>query len=189
MLSSDLHQGSIAEQDIPKISRYSRANANSIQRHGHPYLDRIRSIQKVLKRGEKVLVVALQPRMLPGGSYLIPNIIYATNERIIVSEPHSTGLSGGKVSIPYCAMVSIKLEERLYSSLAIKIELSASSNAAGMGMIHGVIGGKNRNERIIDAIPRMKAEELMEAILFAFRRNRVKFRPPHSTDINVGHIK
>lgn len=177
------------KQDIAKISRYLRANSNSIQPQGHPYLDRIDNIQKVLKRGEKVLVVALQSRMLPGGSYLIPNIIYATNERIIVSEPHSTDLGGGKVSIPYSTIASIKLEEGLYSSLAVKFELSASSNAAGMGMIHGIVGGQNRNERIIDAIPRVKAEELMEAILFAIRRNKAKFRSPNLTVIKVGHVK
>jgi hypothetical protein len=184
-----LHQGSIAERGTPKISRYLRANANSIQREDHSYLDRIRDIQRVLKRGEKVLAVALQPRMLPGGSYLIPNIIYATNERIIVSESHSTEIGAVKVSIPYCSIANIKLEEGIYSTLAVKFELSASSNAAGMGMIHGILGGKNRNERILDAIPRAKAEELMEAILFSIRRSKVKFRPQNLTEIRVGHVK
>jgi hypothetical protein len=177
------------EQDIPKISRYLRANDNTIQRQGHPYLDRIKRIQKMLRKGEKVLVVALQPRMLPGGSYLVPNIIYATNERIIVSESHSTELGGVKVSIPYCSIANIKLEEGIYSTLAVKFELSASSNAAGMGMIHGILGGKNRNERILDAIPRAKAEELMEAILFSIRRSKVKFRPQNLTEIRIGHVK
>jgi hypothetical protein len=159
------------EQDIPKISRYLRANANTIQRQGHPYLDRIKSIQKMLRKGEKMLVVALQPRLLPGGSYLVPYIIYATNERIIVSEPHLTELGEVKVSIPYCSIASIKLEEGIYSTLAVKFEFSASSTAAGMGMIHGIVGGKIRNERILYAIPRVKAEELMKAILFSIRRN------------------
>ena len=72
-----------------------------------------------------MLAVALQPRMLPGGSYLIPNIIYATNKRIIVFEQHSSDLGGGKVSIPYDMMASIKLEEGPYSTLAVKFELSA----------------------------------------------------------------
>jgi hypothetical protein len=184
-----LHQGSIAERDTPKISRYLRANANSIQREDHSYLDRIRDIQRVLRRGEKVLAVALQPRMLPGGSYLIPNIIYATNERIIVFEQHSSDLGGGKVSIPYDMMASIKLEEGPYSTLAVKFELSALSNVAGLGMIHGIVGGRNRNERIIVAIPRAKAEELIEAILFAIRRNSVRIRPPHLSDIKVGGVK
>ena len=167
-----MHQGSIAERDTPKISRYLRANANSIQREDHSYLDRIRDIQRVLKRGEKVLAVALQPRMLPGGSYLIPNIIYATNERIIVFQQHSSDLGGGKVSIPYDMMASIKLEEGPYFTLAVKFELSALSNVAGLGMI-----------------PRAKAEELIEAILFAIRRNSVRIRPPHLSDIKVGGVK
>jgi hypothetical protein len=183
-----LHQGSIVEQDISEISRYLRANSNSIQRQGHPFMDRIKRIQKMLRKGEKVLVVALQPRMLPGGSYLVPNIIYATNERIIVSEPHLTELGGVKVSIPYCSIANIKLEEGIYSTLAVKFELSASGDAAGMGMIHGIVGGKIRNERILDAIPRAKAEELMKAILFSIRRNKIKFRPQHLTKIRVGHV-
>jgi hypothetical protein len=183
-----LHQGSIVEQDIPKISRYLRANANTIQRQGHSHLDRIKSIQKMLRKGEKVLAVALQPRMLPGGSYLVPNIIYATNERIIVSEPYLTELGGVKVSIPYCSIANIKLEQGIYSTLAVKFELSASSNAAGMGMIHGIVGGKIRNERILDAIPRAKAEDLMKAILISFRRNKIKFRAQHLTKIRVGHL-
>lgn len=176
------------EQDNSKISRYLRAKPSLIQRQGHPYMDQIKRIQKMLRKGEKVLVVALQPRMLPGGSYLVPNIIYATNERIIVSEPHLTDLGGVKVSIPYCSIANIKLEEGIYSTLAVKFELSASGDAAGMGMIHGIVGGKIRNERILDAIPRAKAEELMKAILFSIRRNKIKFRPQHLTKIRVGQV-
>jgi hypothetical protein len=52
-------------------------------------------------------------------------------------------------------------------------------------MIHGLVGGKNRNERIIDAIPREKAEELMHAILFAISRNRIKFRIRNLSEIKV----
>jgi Bacterial PH domain len=176
------------EQDNSKISRYLRAKPSSIQRQGHPYMVQIKRIQKMLRKGEKVLAVALQPRMLPGGSYLVPNIIYATNERIIVSGPHLTELNGVKVSIPYCSIVNIKLEQGIYSTLAVKFELSASSNAAGMGMIHGIVGGKIRNERILDAIPRAKAEDLMKAILISFRRNKIKFRAQHLTKIRVGHV-
>ena len=56
-------------------------------------------------------------------------------------------------------------------------------------MIHGIVGGRNRNERIIVAIPKAKAEELIEAILFAIRRNSVRIRPPHLSDIKVGGVK
>jgi hypothetical protein len=183
-----LHQGSIVEQDNSKISRYLRAKPSSIQRQGHPYMVQIKRIQKMLRKGEKVLVVALQPRMLPGGAYLVPNIIYATNERIIVSEPHLTELGGVKVSIPYRSIAKIKLEEGIYSTLAVKFELSAPGNTTGMGMIHGIVGGKIRNERILDAIPRAKAKELMKAILFSIRRNNIKFRAQYLTKIRVGHV-
>ena len=56
-------------------------------------------------------------------------------------------------------------------------------------MIHGLVGGKNRNERIIDTIPREKAEELMHAILCAMSRNRIKFRIRNLSEIKVRRTK
>jgi hypothetical protein len=166
-----------------------RVSPNSIEHQDRSNLNQIRNIQKVLKRGEKVIAVVLQPRMLPGGSYLIPNIIYATNARIIVVDPHISDFGWTKVSIPYDIVTSIKLEEGPYSTLSIKFELAALINAVGLGMIHGIVGGKNRYERIIDAIPREKAEELMDAILSAMRNNSIKFRPRNLSDIKVRRVK
>jgi hypothetical protein len=105
--------------------------------------------------------------MLPGGSYLVPNIIYATNERIIVYDPYASDFNGGKVSIPYNTVVGVKLEKRPYATVAVKIETSPSGSVAGLGMIHGIVGGEDRFERSIEALPITKAEELMDAILRA----------------------
>ena len=143
----------------------------------------------MLKTGEKVLAIALQPRMLPGSSYLTPNIIYATNSRILIVDPHVADVREENVSIPYDVITSIKLEEAPYFTLAIKFESPTLANAVGLGMIHGLVGGKNRNERIIDTIPREKAEELMHAILFAISRNRIKFRIHNLSEIKVRRTK
>ncbi len=182
-------RGSIPRKETARGLLSFRVSANSIKPKDRSNLNQIRSIQKVLKRGEKVIAVVLQPRTLPGGSYLKPNIIYATNERIIVVDPHLSEFDGTKVSIPYDLVTSIKLEEGPYSTLAIKFESAALINAVGLGMIHGILGGKNRYERIIDAIPRERAEDLMDVILYAMRNNNIKFRTRNLSDIKVRRVK
>jgi hypothetical protein len=173
-----LLHGSIARHGSSTIPRYLQANANAIRPKDQIHLDRIRNIKKFLKRGEKVIAIALQPRMLPGGSYLIPNVIYATNERIIVFDPHASDLNGGRVSIPYTIITGMKLEERPYSTFAVKFEILASKKVIGLGMIHGLVGGENRYERSIDAMPKAKAEELIHAILYEIGKNSIRVKSP-----------
>jgi hypothetical protein len=47
-------------------------------------LDDISKITEMLNPDERVLLVARQSRIKPGGSHFTPNIIYAANRRIIV---------------------------------------------------------------------------------------------------------
>jgi hypothetical protein len=42
----------------------------------------------MLNPDEKVLLVARQSRIKPGGSLHTPNIIYATDRRIIIRDPY-----------------------------------------------------------------------------------------------------
>jgi len=85
-------------------------------------------------------------------------------------------------------MTSIKLEEGPYSTLGIKFESPTSINTMGLGKIHGITGGKNRDERTIDGIPRTEAEELMNAILFAMHSNGVKFRFNKLSGLEIGRM-
>ena len=142
----------------------------------------------MLRKGEKVMAVTLQPRMLPGSCYVTPNIIYATNRRIIIKDPHIPDFKGGKISIPYNMMTSIKLEEGPYSTLGIKFQSPTFINTMGLGKIHGIAGGKNRDERTIDGIPRTGAEELMNAILFAMNSSGIKFRFNKLSALEVGRM-
>ena len=53
-------------------------------------LNEINKINEILNPDEKVLLVAKQSKIKPGGSYFTPNIIYATDRRITVSYTHLT---------------------------------------------------------------------------------------------------
>ena len=57
-------------------------------------------------------------------------------------DPHLPDFKGGKISIPYNIMTSIKLEEGPYSTLGIKFESPTFINTMGLGKIHGIAGGK-----------------------------------------------
>ena len=44
-------------------------------------------ISKMLNPDERILLVSIQSRIRPGGSLFTPNVIYATDRRIIIRDP------------------------------------------------------------------------------------------------------
>lgn len=73
-------------------------------------LEEISKIKEMLNPDEKVLLVARQSRIKPGGSLHTPNIIYATDRRIIIRDPYMFGIKENVVDIPYDIVTSVKLE-------------------------------------------------------------------------------
>ncbi len=88
----------------------------SIQPLDNDDLNEIKKIQEMLNPNEDVLVVARQSRIRPGGSAVTPNIIYATNRRIIIRDPYMMGIKENIVDIPYDVITSVKLDKGLLSS-------------------------------------------------------------------------
>ncbi|HET7242254.1 MAG TPA: PH domain-containing protein, partial [Nitrososphaeraceae archaeon] len=72
-------------------------------------LNEIEKIKNMLNPNEKVLLVARQSRFLPGGSALTPNVVIATDRRIIIRYPYDLGIRSEIVDIPYDVITSIKL--------------------------------------------------------------------------------
>ena len=68
----------------------------------------IRRIQDVLNPDENVIIVARQSRILPGGSYVTPNTIYATEKRLIIRDPYMLGIKENLIDIPYDVVTSIR---------------------------------------------------------------------------------
>ena len=129
-------------------------------------LDEIRKIAEMLNPDEKVLLVARQSRIKPGGSKFSPNTIYATDRRIILRDPSMLGLKQEIIDIPYNVITNAHLEKGVFSSQII-------FNAPGLfnPSISDRIPGIRRldiNERgengIIDAIPKEKGDDLIEII-------------------------
>ena len=118
----------------------------------------------MLNPDERVLLVARQSRIKPGGSHFTPNIIYATDRRIIVRDPYMLGIKENVVDIPYDIITSIKLEKGLLSS-TIRFKAPGLMSSTRLGMMDSIVYGEDTDQGgIIEAIPKDKAQDLLEII-------------------------
>ena len=117
----------------------------------------------MLNPDEKVLLVARQSRIKPGGSLHTPNIIYATDRRIIIRDPYMLGIKENVVDIPYDIVTSVKLEKGLLSS-TIRFKAAGLVSSTKLGMMDSLIDGEDDQGGIIEAIPKDKAQDLLEII-------------------------
>lgn len=135
----------------------------SIQPLNSDDLEEIKKIRNLLNPDENVIIVARQSRVLPGGSYFTPNTIYGTGKRLIIRDPYMLGIKENIIDIPYDVITSIKLEKGLFSS-TIRFEAPTLVGSKRLGMIHGMVSGRNDHDGVIQAIPKAKAEDVLEVI-------------------------
>jgi len=126
-------------------------------------LEEISKVTEMLNPDEKVLLVARQSRIKPGGSLHTPNIIYATDRRIIIRDPYMLGIKENVVDIPYDIVTSVKLEKGLLSS-TIRFKSPGLMSSTKLGMMDSLIDGEDDQGGIIEAIPKDKAQDLLEII-------------------------
>ncbi|HSA75081.1 MAG TPA: PH domain-containing protein [Candidatus Nitrosocosmicus sp.] len=137
-------------------------------------IDEIKKIANMLNPDEKVLVVAKQSRIKPGGSHFSPNVVYATDRRIILRDPTMLGLKQEIIDIPYNVITNAKIEKGILSASVI-------FNAPGLfnpnvpEKIQGVkrlSTHEHGEDGVIDAIPKKKAEDLVEVIRYGIAHIR-----------------
>ncbi len=129
-------------------------------------LGEIRKIADMLNSDEKVLLVATQSRIKSGGSAFSPNTIYATDRRIILRDPKMLGLKAEIIDIPYNFITNAHVEKGLLSATVTfnapgLFNPSISNRIPGIERLHIDERGENG---VIDAIPKKKADELVEII-------------------------
>jgi hypothetical protein len=113
-------------------------------------LEEINKIAEILNPDEKVFLVARQSR--------------TTDRRIIVRDPYMLGIKENVVEIPYDIITSIKLEKGLLSS-TIRFKAPGLMSSTKLGMIDSIIDGEDNDQGgVIEAIPKDKAEDLLEII-------------------------
>ena len=134
-------------------------------------LEEVNKIREMLNPDEKVLLVARQSKIKPGGSYFTPNTIYATDRRIIIRDPYMLGIKANVVDIPYDIITSLKLEKGLLSS-TIRFKAAGLMSSTKLGMMDSVMEGEDDQSGIIEAIPKDKAEDLIEIIRSGMQDSR-----------------
>src|ERR687886_1430880 len=132
-------------------------------------LEEINKISHMLNPNEEVFVVARQSRLKPGGSKFTPNIIFATDRRIIIRDPSMLGLREDIVDIPYDMISSVRIDKGVFSSNIIfkAPGLINSSRRGKLDRLMMVYKDEMKREQvgeeeegIITAIPKDKAEDL-----------------------------
>jgi Short C-terminal domain/Bacterial PH domain len=78
-------------------------------------------------------------------------------------DPYMLGIKENIIDIPYDVITSVKLEKGLFSS-TIRFEAPALVGSKRLGMINGIVSGERDNEGVIQAIPKRKAEDLLQVI-------------------------
>src|SRR5215211_7969466 len=129
----------------------------------HKPKEEINKITNMLNPDEKILLLARQSKIKPGGSYFTPNTIYATDRRLIIRDPYMLGLKANVVDIPYDIITSLKLEKGVLSS-TIRFKAAGLMSSTKLGMMDSIIEGEDDQTGIIEAIPKDKAENLLEII-------------------------
>ena len=144
-------------------------------------LEEIKKISNMLNANEEVFVVARQSRLKPGGSKFTPNIVYATDRRIIMRDPSMLGLREEVVDIPYDLISSVRFDKGVFSSSVIFTAPGLRSSGR-LGLIEKMAGAEfgANEESMITAIPKDKAEDLVEVIRNGMDRQREVYQQPHA---------
>lgn len=129
-------------------------------------LDEIKKISEMLNPDEKVLLVAKQSRFKPGGSQFSPNVVYATDRRIILRDPSMLGLRAEIIDIPYNVITNAKIDKGVFSASVIfnAPGLFNPNIRSRMPWIKRLETDEHGENGVIDAIPKDKAEDLIEII-------------------------
>ena len=87
---------------------------------------------------------------------MTPNIVYATDRKIIIRDPYMMGLKENNVDIPYDIITSVKLEKNILSS-TIRFKAPGLVSSTRLGMMEEIIDGQEDEEGWkIESIPKKK---------------------------------
>ena len=171
-------------------SKKKNANLFTTSIKDREELAEINKIAEMLNSDERILLVAKQSRIKPGGSYITPNIIYATDRRIIIRDPYLLGLKENIVDIPYDIITSVKLEKNILSS-TIRFKAPGLVSSTRLGMMKEIIDGQDGEEGgKIESISKKKAEDLIEIIRSGMHSSKkvhssIPFIKEESSDRNL----
>lgn len=117
-------------------------------------------ISDLLDPDEKVLLVAKQSRIKPGGAFTTPNTVFATDRRLIIRNPTMLGMRENVEDIPYDQITSVKIERGIFSS-SIVIRSPGLSELSRLSKASGLLAWGRAEDGSIDSLPKDKADQLL----------------------------
>ena len=126
-------------------------------------LKEIEKIAERLDEGEKVLEVAKQSKLKPGGANFSPNTVFATDRRLIIRNPTMFGARQNIEDFEYDNLTNIKLEKGLFSSTLV-ITAPGMGTAARNSTMSGLLPWGRNEDGSIDGIPKDKAENILKIV-------------------------
>ncbi|MDE1846037.1 MAG: PH domain-containing protein [Candidatus Micrarchaeota archaeon] len=126
-------------------------------------------VEHLLMSGEKVLMTIKQRKFGPGGDFITPTTLAATERRLIVVYRTSFGIRKYYEAIPYRRITSVRIEHGIFSSsLHLHVLGVESDKLMSTGKFEGVIDGLRPeeasafgnfiNKKISDASPEMQRD-------------------------------
>lgn len=160
-----------------KISE-SNIDPTSLEVSDKEELAEIYKIKDRLDSDEKVHIVARQSRIKPGSSIVVtPNIVFATDRRIIIRNPTMLGLRENFEDYSYDKITNIKLERGIFSSTLV-ITAPGMGTAARTGLSEGLVAWGRGEDGMIDAIPKEKAELILKLVRYKMEEIRKQKTQP-----------
>ena len=93
---------------------------------------------------------------------MTPSIIFATNKRLLIRDPSMLGLRESVEDLAYSNITSARLQKGVFSS-SIMIRAAGLSTLSEK-KVSWLVSAKGSNEGEIDAIPKDKAEKIVDII-------------------------
>ena len=140
-------------------------------------LNEIEKIAERLDEGEKVLEVAKQSTLKPGGANFSPNTVFATDRRLIIRNPTMFGARQNIEDFEYDNLTNIKLEKGLFSSTLV-ITAPGMGTAARNSTMSGLLPWGRNEDGSIDGIPKDKAENILKIVRNAIVKAKKESQKP-----------
>ena len=140
-------------------------------------LNEIEKIAERLDEGEKVLEVAKQSKLKPGGANFSPNTVFATDRRLIIRNPTMLGARQNIEDFEYDNLTNIKLEKGLFSSTLV-ITAPGMGTAARNSTMSGLLPWGRNEDGSIDGIPKDKAEKILKIVRNAIVKAKKESQKP-----------
>ena len=140
-------------------------------------LNEIEKIAERLDEGEKVLEVAKQSKLKPGGANFSPNTVFATDRRLIIRNPTMLGARQNIEDFEYDNLTNIKLEKGLFSSTLV-ITAPGMGTAARNSTMSGLLPWGRNEDGSIDGIPKDKAESILKIVRNAIVKAKKESQKP-----------